>query len=86
MHSETPSKALKRMGISAEQSIHGFRASARTMLAEQLKYDAHLIELQIGHVIKDPNGRAYNRTSFLDERTKMMQAWADYLDEIKGAN
>ena len=86
MHSETPSKALKRMGISAEQSIHGFRASARTMLAEQLKYDAHLIELQIGHVIKDPNGRAYNRTSFLDERTKMMQAWADYLDEIKGGN
>ena len=83
MHSETPSKALKRMEINEEQSVHGFRASARTMLAEQLKYDAHLIELQISHVIKDPNGRAYNRTSFLDERTEMMQAWADYLDEIK---
>jgi hypothetical protein len=44
-----------------------------------------LIEHQLGHAVRDPNGRAYNRTSFLAERTEMMQAWADYLEALKAA-
>jgi hypothetical protein len=41
------------------------------------------IEHQLAHAVKDPNGRAYNRTAHLDERKKMMQLWADYLDGLK---
>jgi integrase len=63
---------------------HGFRAMARTILDEELRFRPDLIEHQLGHAVKDPNGRAYNRTSFLAERTEMMQVWADYLDQLKG--
>jgi integrase len=63
-------------------STRGFRASARTMLDEQLGYPAHLIEHQLAHAVKDANGRAYNRTSHLPERRAMMQCWADYLDKL----
>lgn len=62
---------------------HGFRSSARTMLREQLGYDDLLIELQIGHKMLNPHGRAYARMTLLAERTKMMQAWADYLDDLR---
>ena len=59
-----------------------FFVSARTMLDEQLGFPAHLIEHQLAHAVKDANGRAYNRTSFLEERKKMMQRWANYLDQL----
>jgi integrase len=76
--------ALRRSGIEKdEMSGHGFRAMARTILDEVLHFRVDLIEHQLGHAVKDPNGRAYNRTSFLAERTKMMQDWADYLDGLK---
>ncbi len=78
--------AFRRAGIEKEEmSGHGFRAMARTILDEVLGFRVDLIEHQLGHAVKDPNGRAYNRTSFLGERTKMMQAWADYLDSLKAA-
>ncbi|RUR12404.1 tyrosine-type recombinase/integrase [Legionella septentrionalis] len=77
--------ALRRMDISKEEvSIHGFRASARTLLDEVLEFRPDIIEHQLAHALKDPNGRAYNRTKHLDERKRMMQAWADYLDKLKG--
>lgn len=80
----TLSQALKRLGIDGDtHTIHGFRASARTMIAEQLKYDEKLIELQLGHRVPDLHGRAYNRARFLEERREMMQAWADYLDDLR---
>ena len=41
------------------------------------------IEHQLAHAVRDPNGRAYNRTAHLAERRKMMQQWADYLDKLK---
>jgi integrase len=66
-----------------EMSGHGFRAMARTILDEVLGVRPDFIEHQLTHAVKDPNGRAYNRTSHLAERRKMMQTWADYLDEIK---
>lgn len=76
--------ALRRSGISKEEMTgHGFRALARTVLDEVLGVRVDLIEHQLGHAVKDPNGRAYNRTSFLPERVEMMQKWADYLDELR---
>lgn len=71
-------------GLYAEiQTWHGFRATARTMLAERLDVDPLVIEAQAAHAVKDANGRAYNRTQYLAHRTKMMQRWADYLDRLR---
>jgi integrase len=68
-------------------SGHGFRAMARTILDEVLGERVDLIEHQLAHAVRDPNGRAYNRTSHLPERKRMMQRWADYLDTLrKGAD
>jgi integrase len=76
--------AMRAMEIRKEEMTgHGFRAAARTILDEVLKVRVDLIEHQLGHRVKDPNGRAYNRTSFLPERKRMMQQWADYLDRLK---
>ena len=78
--------AMRTMGISKDVTTgHGFRATARTILDEVLGVRVDLIEHQLAHAVKDPNGRAYNRTAFLPERRKMMQTWADYLDKLKGA-
>jgi integrase len=71
------------MAISDETTIHGFRAMARTILDEVLQIRPDFIEHQLSHAVRDPNGRAYNRTSHLDERRKMMQLWADFLDGLK---
>ncbi len=76
--------AMRRMGISKEEmSGHGFRAMARTILDEVLGFRPDYIEHQLAHAVRDPNGRAYNRTAHLPERRKMMQDWADYLDKLK---
>ena len=76
--------AMRRMGISKEEmSGHGFRAMARTILDEVLGFRPDYIEHQLAHAVRDPNGRAYNRTAHLPERKKMMQDWADYLDKLK---
>lgn len=81
----TVRKALRSMGYTNEKMTpHGFRAMARTLLDEELNYRVDIIEHQLAHAVKDPTGRAYNRTKFIDQRTKMMQAWADYLDRLKG--
>ena len=84
MSENTLNQALRRMGFdSSEQTTHGFRAIARTLLEEKFKYDYRMIEMQLGHLVRDSNGRAYNRVTWLDERKEMMQKWADYLDSIK---
>jgi len=64
------------------QSVHGFRATARTILAEVLDFDPLVIEAQLAHSVKDANGRSYNRTTYLKHRATMMQQWADYLDKL----
>ena len=75
--------ALRRLDIDgATASGHGFRATARTLLDEILGYRVDLIEAQLAHAVRDPNGRAYNRTAFLPERKAMMQSWADYLGKL----
>lgn len=76
--------ALRRMGYEKdEMSGHGFRAMARTILDEVLHVRPDFIEHQLAHAVRDPNGRAYNRTAHLEERKKMMQLWSDYLDGLK---
>ena len=76
--------ALRRMGFSKDEAtVHGFRALARTVLDEVLGFRPDYIEHQLAHAVRDPNGRAYNRTAHLPERRKMMQSWADYLDSLK---
>ena len=77
--------ALKRMGYDTQQDItaHGFRAMARTILHERLNIDPYIIEHQLAHKVPDALGAAYNRTKFIEQRTAMMQAWADYLDDLR---
>ena len=76
--------AMRSLGISQDvMTGHGFRAVARILLDEVLHVRPDLIEHQLAHAVRDPNGRAYNRTAFLLERRKMMQDWADYLDKLK---
>jgi len=76
--------ALRTMGYDNEtMTPHGFRAMARTILDEILGIRVEFIEAQMAHEVKDANGRAYNRTTYLKQRTEMMQTWADYLNGIK---
>jgi integrase len=88
MSENTVLAALRRLGYEKEvMSGHGFRAMARTILDEVLQAKPELIEHQLAHAVRDPLGRAYNRTAHLAERREMMQRWADYLDGLKrGAN
>ena len=75
--------ALGAVGYASNvQTVHGFRATASTMLAERLEFDPQIVEAQLAHAVKDANGRAYNRTSYIEQRRAMMQAWADYLDKL----
>jgi integrase len=87
MSENTINAALRRLGYSGDEMTgHGFRAMARTILDEVLEYRVEWIEMQLAHEVKDPNGRAYNRTAFLEGRSKMMQGWADYLHELRSEN
>jgi integrase len=81
----TINAAIRRLGYDTKNDItgHGFRAMARTMLAEQLHFPVDIIEHQLAHAVRDPLGTAYNRTTNLKERKAMMQVWADYLDKLR---
>jgi hypothetical protein len=56
---------------------------ARTMIVDELKIQEHLVEHELGHIQRFPNGRAYDRASYLQERDLMMRTWADYLDDLR---
>jgi integrase len=84
MSENTINAALRGMGYAEDvHSAHGFRAMARTIMDEVLEERVDLIEHQLAHAVKDPNGRAYNRTAHLPARRAMMQRWADYLDKLR---
>jgi len=84
MSNNAVNAALRRMGYDkSTMTGHGFRAMARTILDEVLHVRPDYIEHQLAHAVRDPNGRAYNRTAHLAERRAMMQQWADYLDLLK---
>lgn len=78
---------LRRLGYDKDaMTVHGFRAMARTVLDEVLGFRVDLIEHQLAHAVKDPLGRAYNRTAHLPERRAMMQQWSDYLDTLRAGH
>ena len=84
MSENTINAALRGMGYSAEvHTAHGFRATARTIMDEVLGERVDFIEHQLSHMVRDTNGRAYNRTAHLPARREMMQRWADYLDKLR---
>lgn len=74
--------ALAGMGYKGRHVWHGYRATGRTILRQVLKYPADVIEAQLAHVGQITHGGAYDRATHLDERTEMIQAWADYLDKL----
>ena len=83
MSNNTVNAALRRIGYTGDQmTAHGFRATARTLLAE-LGWMPDAIERQLAHKASGPLGAAYDRAQFLDERRRMMQAWGDYLDGLR---
>jgi integrase len=74
--------ALRSLDIPKEEMCgHGFRAMARTVLEEVLGYRPDIVEMQLAHSVRDPLGRAYNRTTHLETRREMMQSWADWLEK-----
>ena len=75
--------AMLALGLGGKQTCHGWRATARTILDQELGFRPDWIEHQLGHQVKDALGRAYNRTSHLEGRRGMMQTWADYLDRVR---
>ncbi|HFX6397895.1 tyrosine-type recombinase/integrase [Acinetobacter pittii] len=75
----TVNEALKRIGFKGEQTAHGFRATARTILEEELDIEPIWIERQLAHKVRDANGESYNRTKHVKNRKAMLQIWADYL-------
>jgi integrase len=84
MSENTVNVALRSLGYdNTLMTGHGFRAVARTILDEVLGFRVDIIEHQLAHAVKDANGRAYNRTSFIEDRRRMMQQWSDYLDGLK---
>jgi integrase len=84
MSENTVNTALRRMGFDRETATaHGFRAMARTMAAERLGVPPEVIEAQLAHAVDGALGRAYNRTTFVDQRRELMVKWADYLDRLR---
>lgn len=75
--------ALRRKGYSTdEMCVHGFRSMASTLLNE-MGFNSDWIERQLSHDHRDAVRAAYNHAQYLPERRKMMQAWSDFLDEVK---
>jgi len=77
------SNALRRMGFRGRHSTHGFRGMLRTVARERLGVDSDILEAQLAHAKKGDVQKAYDRTTFNDERRRVMQVWADYLDNLR---
>jgi integrase len=76
-------RVIKRHGLDFDAVPHGFRATARTLLVEALDEEEHVVELQLTHTVRDRLGRAYNRTTLIEQRGAMLQRWANYLDKLR---
>lgn len=79
---DTLTNALRSMGLGDVQTAHGFRATARTMIRQYLRFDSDIIEAQLAHTSSEELGSAYDRAKWIEERAPMLQAWADYLDGL----
>lgn len=85
MSENTVSQALKRLGFGGdEMTPHGFRAMARTLMAERLPGIPHdVVEAQLAHGKGGPLGTAYDRAEYMEQRRRMMVEWANYLDRLR---
>lgn len=83
LHREALGSALRRMGFQGKHTTHGFRGMFRTVARERLGIDPDVLEAQLAHAKRGDVQKAYDRTTFNDERRKAMQAWADYLDQLR---
>jgi integrase len=83
LHRDALSAALRRMGFAGRHATHGFRGMLRTVARERLGIDPDVLEAQLAHAKRGDVQKAYDRTTFNDERRKAMQAWADYLDQLR---
>lgn len=83
MSNNTILTALARMGYRGIMTGHGFRALAMSTIKEKLGYRHEVIDRQLAHAQRNQVVAAYDRAEFLDDRTKMMQDWADYIDKIR---
>ena len=79
----TANDVLHQLGYQGVHCAHGYRATAKTLLVQYLGYTEAVAEMALGHVVKAPNGRAYSRYDFLEDRIEMMTTWANYLDALK---
>lgn len=78
----TARMALRSMGY-IDHTPHGFRATARTLARQELRFDREVIERQLAHASDEKLGAAYDRAEFMDDRIRLMQVWADYLDVLR---
>jgi len=87
MSENTVNTALRRLGYTGEEmTAHGFRAMARTLLAERLpSISPDVVEAQLAHVKSGPLGAAYDRAEYMEQRRILMCTWASYLDHLKGS-
>jgi len=74
------------MGYQGRMTGHGFRALAMSGIKQELGYRHEVIDRQLAHTPKSKIVRAYDRAEFLEDRRKMMQEWADYIDNLRNAN
>lgn len=81
LHRDALSKALRDMGFQGKHATHGFRGTLRTMARERLAVDIDVLEAQLAHAKRGDVQKAYDRTTFDDQRREVMQTWADYLDQ-----
>lgn len=80
LHRDALSKALRDMGFQGKHATHGFRGMLRTVGRERLGIDIDVLEAQLAHAKRGDVQKAYDRTTFDDERRRVMQEWADYID------
>ena len=84
MSNGTVLAVFRRLGYKGQMTGHGCRALAMTAIKEKLGYRHEVVDRQLAHAHRSKVQAAYDRAQFLDERRKMMQDWADYLDEVRG--
>ncbi|MDR7134041.1 integrase [Lysobacter niastensis] len=83
LHRDALSAALRRLGFQGQHATHGFRGMLRTVARERLNVDIDVLEAQLAHAKRGDVQKAYDRTTFGDARREAMQAWADYLDNLR---
>jgi integrase len=81
LHRDSMSAALRDLGFRGRHATHGYRATLRTVGRERLGIDVDVLEAQLAHAKKDEVAAAYDRTGFIEQRRRVMQEWADFLDE-----